>query len=404
MSQAHQNFNKHQEDLLAFSLGMMSGESGAMLIEKYKEAIDNVTPFDMVMLEDTQFRMGIGVTEIKKTINKVINVFYKSLKDYHWEKPKEGTFLYYLMLENRAFEFKLNKVKQIIKSYKGREESEIENLKKELVQHFVEFKQFESHYVKKENILSPFIEKKRDDYRPLKLMWSLHDDIHKKLNALIELLESDSKRWAELNKEIGAYYFLVFGMIQKEELVLFPLASNSFSEDDFMEMHIQSIEYGFPFIEKPVKPDIETKEKQHVFNYNKGLIQTENSEITVEQALLLFNNLPVDITFVDENETVKFYSNPKDRLFPRSPAIIGRKVQNCHPPESVHVVEEIIKAFKSGEKDVAQFWLELKGRFLLIQYFAVRNNENLYCGVLEVSQDVTEIKKLKGERRLLEWK
>ncbi len=396
--------NRKLSDLLEFSLGMTSGEDGKMLIEKYKESIENVTPFDMVKVEDIQFKMGLDIDEIKKSINKVINIFYKSLKNYEWGQPKEGTFLYYLMLENRAFEYKLNKVKKIIKDYKGREEQELKSFRSDLISHFKEFKNFEPHYVKKETILSSYIEKKRNDSRPLKLMWSLHDDIRKKLKLLLDLLLSDLSTLQELNKEIGAYYFLVFGMIQKEELVLFPIASKSFSEEEFMEMHIQSFEYGFPFIEKPVKPDNKTKEKQNMFNYNKGLIQTENSEMTVEQALLLFNNLPVDITFVDENDTVKFYSNPKDRIFPRSPAIIGRKVQNCHPPESIHIVEEIIEAFKKGKRDVAQFWFELNSKLLFIQYFAIRNAGGKYCGVLEVSQDVTDIKKLSGERKLLEWK
>lgn len=395
--------DKHIEDLLAFSLGMTGGEDGKMLIEKYKEAIDNVTPFDMVKIEDIQFKMGLEINEIKRSINKVINIFYKSLKNYKWKQPKEGTFLYYLMLENRAFEYKLNKVKKIIKSYKDKEEKELESFKKDLISHFEEFKNFDPHYSKKENILSSYVEKKRDDSRPLKLMWSLHDDIRKKLNLLIDLLNSESSTWPDLNKEIGAYYFLVFGMIQKEELVLFPIAASSFSDNEFIEMQAQSFEYGFPFIETPKKPMISSEAIKNDFNFKKGIIQTENSEITVEQALLIFNNLPVDITFVDKTDTVKFYSNPKDRIFPRSPAIIGRKVQNCHPPESVHVVEDIISAFKKGERDIAQFWLELNGKFLLIQYFAIRDNEGKYGGVLEVSQDVTEIRKLVGERRLLQW-
>jgi len=395
--------DKHIEDLLAFSLGMTSGEDGKMLIEKYKEAINNVTPFDMVKIEDIQFKMGLEINEIKRSINKVINIFYKSLKNYEWKQLKEGTFLYYLMLENRAFEYKLNKVKKIIKSYKDKEEQELESFKKDLISHFVEFKNFDPHYSKKENILSSYVEKKRNDSRPLKLMWSLHDDIRKKLNQLIDLLNSESSTWQDLNKEIGAYYFLVFGMIQKEELVLFPIAVSSFSDNEFIEMQAQSFEYGFPFIETPEKPLISSEAIKNDFNFKKGIIQTENSEITVEQALLIFNNLPVDITFVDETDTVKFYSNPKDRIFPRSPAIIGRKVQNCHPPESVHVVEDIISAFKKGERDLAQFWLELNGKFLLIQYFAIRDNAGKYVGVLEVSQDVTEIRKLEGERRLLQW-
>jgi hypothetical protein len=395
--------DKHIEDLLAFSLGMTSGEDGKMLIEKYKEAIANVTPFDMVKIEDIQFQMGLEINEIKKNINKVINIFYKSLKNYEWNQPKEGTFLYCLMLENRAFEYKLNKVKKIIKSYKDKEEQELKLFKKDLISHFEEFKNFDPHYSKKENILSSYVEKKRNDSRPLKLMWSLHDDIRKKLNLLIDLLNSESSTWQDLNKEIGAYYFLVFGMIQKEELVLFPIAVSSFSDNEFIEMQAQSFEYGFPFIETPEKPMISSEAIKNDFNFKKGIIQTENSEITVEQALLIFNNLPVDITFVDETDTVKFYSNPKDRIFPRSPAIIGRKVQNCHPPESVHVVEDIISAFKKGERDLAQFWLELNGKFLLIQYFAIRDNAGKYVGVLEVSQDVTEIRKLEGERRLLQW-
>ena len=357
----------------------------------------------MVKIEDTQFQMGLSIDEIKKSINKVINIFYKSLKSYEWEQPKQGTFLYYLMLENRAFEYKLNKVKKIIKNYKGREEQNIESFKKDLINHFKEFKNFEPHYTKKENILSSYVEKKRDDSRPLKLMWSLHDDIRKKINLLIDILNSESSHWQDLNKEIGAYYFLVFGMIQKEELVFFPIASGTFSDDEFLEMHVQSFEYGFPFIETPEKPKLKSELLRDNFINKDGFIQAENSEITVDQALAIFNYLPVDITFVDENDTVKFYSNPKDRIFPRSPAIIGRKVQNCHPPESVHVVEDIVNAFRKGERDVAQFWLELNGKFLLIQYFAIRDNAGKYGGVLEVSQDVTEIRKLKGERRLLQW-
>jgi len=165
---------------------------------------------------------------------------------------------------------------------------------------------------------------------------------------------------------------------------------------------------GFPLTKtsnrvSPEKPKLKSELLRDNFINKDGFIQAENSEITVDQALAIFNYLPVDITFVDENDTVKFYSNPKDRIFPRSPAIIGRKVQNCHPPESVHVVEDIVNAFRKGERDVAQFWLELNGKFLLIQYFAIRDNAGKYGGVLEVSQDVTEIRKLKGERRLLQW-
>ncbi len=408
MSELLNNSEKRLEDLLAFSLGMMSGENGRMLLEKYKEAIEHVTPHDMLKLEDKQMQMGITPQAIKKDVEKVINIFFNKLKEYSWEKPEEGTFLYYLVLENSAYEFKLNNVKKIIKSYKGREVSDFSQLKNDLLPHFEEFSKFESHYVKKENILFPFLEKKWDSYRPLTVMWSLHDDIRKKLKEIIQILKSDTSSWMNLNKLIGKYYFLVFGMMQKENLIIYPVASETVSDDEWEEMHHQSFEYPFPFIETPVKPKSTTEpvlEKHGEISQNDGSLffKSETGELNLEQILLLLNNLPVDITFVDENDKVRFFSRPKERFFPRSPAIVGRAVQNCHPPESVHIVERIVTAFKNGEKDNAEFWLELKGKFILIQYFALRNDKNEYKGVIEVSQDVTGIRALKGEQRLLDW-
>ena len=133
------------------------------------------------------------------------------------------------------------------------------------------------------------------------------------------------------------------------------------------------------------------------------VIHSETGDITTEQALLIFSALPVDISFVDEHNKLRFFSRPKDRIFPRSPAAIGRDVKNCHPPESVHVVEEIIEAFRDGRQEQASFWIEVKGKFVLIQYYALRDQENNYRGVLEVSQDISGIKKLQGQRRLLQW-
>lgn len=197
-------------------------------------------------------------------------------------------------------------------------------------------------------------------------------------------------------------------MIQKENLIIYPVASETVSDDEWEEMHNQSFEYPFPFIETPVKPKSIKEpvlEKQTEISQIDGdfMFKSETGELNLEQILLLFNNLPVDITYVDEDDKVRFFSRPKERFFPRSPAIIGRAVQNCHPPESVHIVEKIVTAFKNGKKDSANFWLELKGKFILIQYFPLRNSKNEYKGVVEVSQDVTYIRALEGEQRLLDW-
>ena len=133
-------------------------------------------------------------------------------------------------------------------------------------------------------------------------------------------------------------------------------------------------------------------------------IELETGALTPEQINLLLKNLPVDVTFVDEEDTVRYFSAGAERIFPRSPGVIGRKVQNCHPPDSVHVVNRILEAFRKGERRVAEFWVQSRGRFIHIRYFAVHDEAGRYRGCLEVSQDVSGIRDLQGEQRLLDWK
>ncbi|MDM8534741.1 PAS domain-containing protein [Clostridiaceae bacterium HSG29] len=387
---------KRVNALLEFSNKMMNGGNGVELIKEYQEAINHVTPNDMLKLEDMQIEADVSVAKIKGTVDKVINVFYKKLSDYNWDKPKKGTFLYYLMKENEELSNKLNDIKVLLK--KGN----IKNDRNELLISFKELTQIETHYVKKENILFPYLENKLERYHALNVMWSLHDDARKKIKSIIKMLDDTTIDEKKLQIEIGEAFFLLFGLIQKENLIVYPVASEAINEKDFKKMHLQSFEYEFAFIDTPEKPE-ETKEENSLDGFDGYLLKTDTGMLTAEQVLLTLNNLPLDITVVDENNKVRFFSKPDERFFPRSPAIIGRDVKNCHPPESVHIVERIVEAFKNGEKDNAKFWLTLKGKFILIQYFAIRNDKNEYKGVIEVSQDVTEIRNLEGTQTLLDW-
>ncbi len=166
-------------------------------------------------------------------------------------------------------------------------------------------------------------------------------------------------------------------------------------------MHIQSFDFEFPFIEVPEKPDISLKDLIEDVNSD-TVFATETGSLTFEQLEVLINSLPVDITFVTADNKVGFFSKPKDRLFPRTAAVIGRDVKNCHPPKSVHVVEEILESFKEDRRDSATFWIQMMGKFILIQYFALRNDTGKYLGCLEVSQDITNIRMLEGQKRLLD--
>jgi DUF438 domain-containing protein len=332
----------------------------------------------------------------------VINVFYKSLANYSWEWPGKNSFMDFLMQENHALIEKLEGIKEILKD-KSRKD-----MKKELIPRIYELQEFNQHYFKKENILFPFLEKKMKKFDGLAIMWALHDEARAELKKVIECLESEACSEAELNTELGKLFFAMYGLAQKEELILFPAASEIITESEWIEMQRQSLEYEFPFIEKP-EPGIERDSISADMNKTiSGFTEdchfvTETGTLDFEQMLAIFNALPIDLTFVDENNKVKFFTKPKDRIFPRSPAIIGRDVEKCHPPESVHVVIKILDAFKAGTQDNAIFWIKVKGRMVLIQYFALRNSKGKYLGTLEVSQDITEVVKLEGERRLLQF-
>ncbi len=161
----------------------------------------------------------------------------------------------------------------------------------------------------------------------------------------------------------------------------------------------QSYETGWCYIVQPSQSKLPNQSSLKL----EGKIDMGTGFLLPEQLILLLNNLPVDITFVDENDEVIYFSGGRHRIFPRHNAILGRKVQNCHPHESVHIVNEILSAFRSGQKEHAGFWIEIKTRFLYIRYFALRNEEGIYKGTIEVSQDITETRLLQGERRLLDW-
>jgi len=261
-----------------------------------------------------------------------------------------------------------------------------------------ELAKYELHYIKKENILFPVIEKTFPQYRCLQLMWSFHDDFRNSIRNLDKLLDSELDK-TQFNKEIGRLFFVVLPIIFREEQIVFPVAFRAIPSDEWDEMLAQGNETGWCYLDNIVIPVHKTMEKK----IGDGKFDLGTGIMTLEQIISVFRHLPVDLTLVDENDTVTFFSEGQQRIFPRSAAIIGRKVQNCHPPESVHVVNEIIDAFRNRTRDFAEFWIRMKGRFIHIRYFAVRDTGNKYQGTLEVTQDVTGIRELEGERRLLDW-
>ncbi len=372
----------------------LEGKKLKELYDEHEEDALDVTPQEAFEIFHGLVEEGTEPDEILTFLDKAINVFYKGLLNHRWAKPENDDFLMDLIKENEELVKRTDKIKELLG------ETDLQIKKQNLIPKIKELQDFDDHYIKKENILFPYMENAMPKFHGLSIMWALHDVVRARIKKAVEIIEDDNSTEEQLNKAIADVFFGMLGLKRKEELILFPSASEVLSEDDWHQMYKQSLEYDFPFIEKP---DVKINGHEEIEIFGDGRFRTETGELDFRDILMIFNALPVDLTFVDENNKVKFFTRPKDRIFPRSPAIIGRDVDNCHPPASVHVVEEIVESFRRGKEDNAKFWINVKDKMILIQYFALRDNEGTYKGTLEVSQDITEIRQLDGERRLLQW-
>jgi hypothetical protein len=262
----------------------------------------------------------------------------------------------------------------------------------------IDLSRIDLHYQIKENVLFPVIEKYLPDYRCLQVMWSFHDDIRRNLKETLQMLGAADFDLKKFNRLAGDIFFNIYAIKFREERILFPIISGIIPENELNALTGESLEIGFSFIQ----PETKIAENISGESDHPEEINLKTGFLTPEQIRLVFNHLPVDITYVDENNKVRYFSTPEKRIFRRTNSIIGRDVKNCHPHESVHVVEQIVEAFRKGEKDKASFWIKMKSEFILIQYFAIRDEQGNYKGVVEVSQEITEIRELKGEKRLLD--
>jgi hypothetical protein len=239
-------------------------------------------------------------------------------------------------------------------------------------------------------------------------MWGKHDEIRTLLKAAIEAVSTKEEVTADEAQTITEFILKpaikgVADMISKEEEILLPMSMDKLTDEDWYSVYRQTNEFGYclydPQIEwKPAGIEI----SQVSFNTGSN-IQLSTGSFSINEMEALFKNLPIDITFVDKDDKVKFFSLGPDRVFARNRAIIGRDVRMCHPPSSVHVVEQILTDFKSGKENSAAFWISMMGKFIYIEYFALRGAEGEYLGTVEVTQDLTKLRSLEGEQRLLSY-
>ena len=396
MSELSQTKDKRQVLLLEVSNIILETGNASAFIKKNSSFIDTVIPSDFITVFDTLIKEGKKIDELKIASNKIINIFNKSITAHPSLAPQPDSFLDILIQNNEVMTSILKNITRAFKAYSLDQDNT--NHIVDLLENFERLDSFSKYYEIKENILFPIIEETWPDYRCLQIMWSFHDDIRRNIKYILRGLRSGIKDNRSFNRALGDVFFNMRAIKFREEQILFPSILESISTDQLAHMNYEGDQMGYPFIQaKSVSKPVEN------LAIEDSVANLKTGSLSIEQIVLIFNHLPVDITYVDELDKVRFFSTPKKRIFPRTTAIIGRDVSNCHPPESVHVVEQIVESFKSGEKDHADFWIKMRGQFIMIQYFAVRDENNTYRGVIEVTQEISEIKALEGERRLLDW-
>lgn len=277
-----------------------------------------------------------------------------------------------------------------------------------LRQNFNNLMDVDKHYQRKENLLFPFLEK-IGITGPPKVMWGKHDEVREMLKGAIEAL---GVKGAVTARDAMALVTMVLkptstaiaDMTMKEEEILFPMSMDKLSDSDWFDIAEQTQEIGYclydPKVDwKPLGIDLTKLVKK-----DSTQVQLPSGSFNNEELLAIMNTLPLDMTFVDRNDKVKYFSQGKERIFQRNRAILNRDVRMCHPPSSVHIVDQIVDEFKGGREDSAPFWIQMGDKFIHIEYFALRNENGEYLGTLEVSQNLTEKRALAGEQRILSYK
>ncbi|MBC7220528.1 DUF438 domain-containing protein [Candidatus Bipolaricaulota bacterium] len=387
--------NARKEALKRILHRLHAGESPQRLKEAFRDAVGNVSPQEIAQIEEELVREGLPREELTKLCDLHLALFEDSLAGAEISAPPWHP-LHILMAEHREMLALANRL--AARARQGVHTSEDKQELEELVQHLV---RSESHYLREENVLFPYLER-HGVVEPPKVMWTEHDRIRDLKKAVVNEAPA-GKGLAEAAlalSETLASHFL------KENRILFPTGLRVIPEGEWPEIRRQFDEIGYCCF-TPAAPPPPTAPGAPVpaaapIPAPEFRLRFPTGEFTPQELEAVLNTLPVDITFVDRDDRVRYFSASKDRIFVRTEAVLGRKVQDCHPQKSVHVVERILADFKAGRRDVAEFWIAFGGRFVYIRYFPVRGRGGEYLGTVEVTQDIGPIQKISGERRLLD--
>lgn len=407
----HRDESSNRQEILKEIIKQLhAGASVEQVKGQFKEAIGELSVDEISKLEEALMKEeGIPVSEVQRLCSVHASVFEGSIEEIHAKGDEHvpGHPIHTFKLENKEID-KLVNFKLSLHMDKFQKDDAEDTIFK-LIEDLNLLLDIDKHYSRKENLLFPYLER-YGIHGPTKVMWGVDDHIRDAIKQAKSRLSSYSGDREEITALLQHVVNEVTGMIFKEENILFPMALDKLTEDEWLKIAEESEQIGYCItspagVWKPVRHTIKQQENDSVSEQNEaaqdGFIRFETGILSVKQLEIMMNHLPVDLTFIDQDDVVRYFSHGKERIFTRTKAVIGRTVQNCHPPQSVHVVNQLLDDFKNGRKDVEDFWIKMKDKFVYIRYFAVRDEEGRYMGTLEFTQNIAPIQALEGEKRIL---
>jgi hypothetical protein len=408
MSELINNSDYRKKRLKELILKLHEGESPDSVRQELIKTLKSIPYGEVVEVEQELMQEGLPEEEVLKLCDvhgSVLegNVDLSGAKDIPPGHPVD-------VFKNENAELKkvAEKAREMLSSIGSADESGFQPFLTGLQGLFNQLMDVDKHYLRKEYLLFPHLEK-NEITGPPKIMWGKHDEIREQLKACIEILQTKGVGKKDLSDALDLLFLpalqALTDMTQKEEEILFPMSMDVLTTEDWWDIHKQTLEFGFCLYDPEVewKPEGLIEKEEGTSLTSDGSIQLPSGSFSAKEIMAILNSVPFDMTFVDKNDKVKYFTQGKERIFVRNRSIINRDVRLCHPPGSTHVVEKILDDFKSGKASHAPFWIQMKGKFIKIEYFALRGEDGEYLGTLEVSQDLSENRALEGERRILEY-
>lgn len=401
MSEYINNRQMRQKTIKDIIRQLHEGKTVDEVKTQFEEVFHGVSATEISEAEGALIAEGLPVEEVQKLCDVHAAVFKGSIEEIHQpEQPAliPGHPVHVLVKENKKISHILEKeIRPFLSLTAIDDPGAVEQLKAGVDQ----LKDLSIHYKKKENLYFPYMEK-YGITAPPKVMWGVDDEIRAQVKEVAALLEGHSDQTETLIRKAQDMADKIEEMIFKEENIMVPMLLENLTQEEWKTIAEGSGEIGYMIEDVP---QWEPKEADKVENAptepEAGIVKLPSGEMKTEELTALLNTLPFDITFVDKDDKVKYFSEGKNRAFPRTRTILGRNVSNCHPPASVHIVEKIVEDFKNGVKDEEDFWIRMGKKYILIRYYAVRSEAGEYLGVLEVTQDIDEIQNITGEKRLM---